>query len=144
MNSASTFDQRILLATAVVFVYLSTGGRHAAKTLIDLGSDNVAILGDLAKKLQMKESPDNSTMTGIGGASVSTQNATVTFRISSHVDETFSTEVTATLMHNITGKLPLVPIQREDWPHLRGIKLADPHYDCPSSVEILLGADVYE
>lgn len=53
-------------------------------------------------------------------------------------------EVTSSTMDKITGDLPVVPVHREDWPHLKGIKFADPHFDHPSPIEVLLGAEVYE
>lgn len=144
VNSTNASNKRVLLATAIVFVYSSSGEKYPAKTLIDLGSDNTVIVGKLATKLGLTKVPDHSKIRGLGDTEVSTRNSSVKFRISSHVDSTFSTEISATVMEKVTGNLPMVPIHREDWTHLRGLKLADPHYDCPSPVEILLGADTYE
>lgn len=53
-------------------------------------------------------------------------------------------DVSTSVMDKITGELPSIPVHREEWPHLTGVKLADPHFDHPSHIEVLLGAEIYE
>lgn len=47
------------------------------------------------------------------------------------------------ILNRITGSLPSNRIQVESWPHLEGLSLADPQYNEPLPIDLLIGADVF-
>ena len=52
--------------------------------------------------------------------------------------------VTAIVVPKVTCHLPLHPIiHKSSWTHLEGITLADPDFNRPGRVDILLGVDIY-
>lgn len=134
----------VLLATAVVHIFSTTGEAITIKALIDQGSENAIIKSSLAKRLGLVRLPYFSNVKGIGDIAVESEPVLFSFRIGSCVIPSFSMDVEAISMEKITGTLPLVPIEKEPWPHLQGLKLADKNFDCPSNIELLLGAEAYE
>lgn len=137
--------KRVLLATATVYIHSATGDKFPVKALIDKGSEAAMISEKLAAKLNLLRKADNSAIKGLGDVPVETSNEIVSFQISSHIDPSFVIDIPeATTMKKITGDLPVVPVLRKEWPHLQGIKLADMHFDRPSSIDILLGAEAFE
>lgn len=134
----------VMLATAVIEIYATSGEIFTVKALIDQGSEHAIIRSRLAKRLGLVRIPDFSTIKGIGDTVVESEPASVNFKIRSAVHSSFTIEVEAISMEKITGDLPSVPIDRKAWPHLQGLKLADLNFDKPSSIDVLLGAEVYE
>lgn len=142
-NATNSSDKRVLLATAIVHVQTSEGETIPVKALIDGGSENAVITNRLVVQLGLEKTRDGTTIKGIGDVEVIREETSVKFKISSHVDTSFSVEVEASTMQKISD-LPFIPIYKKNWSHLSGIKLADPKFDSPSQVDILLGAKVYE
>lgn len=46
-------------------------------------------------------------------------------------------------MSKLTSFLPSVALPQSTWPHLKCLKLADPSFMTPTSIDFILGADVY-
>lgn len=144
VGSSRSSDKQVLLATAIIYVHASNGSKIPAKALIDCGSTNNIICTKLARKLGLQHLPDKSKITGLGDIEVKSEGSSVFLQIASIVDTNFNMEIEATVMNTIAGELPAIPIYSEEWPHLNGIKYADPHFDRPSPIEVLLGAEAYE
>lgn len=144
ISTSNGSEKHVLLATAIVYIHTRSGEKFPVKALIDQGSQNHLIRNSLVMKLKLNTSSDNSTILGFGDMPIIKSNSSVNFKISSHVDSSFSMEIEASSMNKITGELPFIPIHRKDWYHLKGIKLADMHFDRPSPIDLLLGAEAYE
>lgn len=144
LSTAVNVNKKILLATAIIYVYTVNGEKIPAKALVDQGSENTIVSSALAKKLNLNRKPDGTQIVGIGGVEVQSEATAINLKFSSHTDSSFVMEVTSSTMDKISSDLPIIPVHREDWPHLKGIQFADPHFDRPSPIEVLLGAEVYE
>lgn len=143
-SSAINTRKNVLLATAVIYVHASDGQKFVAKALVDPGSQNTIVSTSLVKTLKYLHRKINTLVVGIGDIEVPNKDTAVMLKFSSHLDSTFETEISSIIMDKITGDLPLIPIHREEWPHLKGIQFADPHFDHPSPIEVLLGMEAYE
>lgn len=144
MAESRGLKREILLATAIIFVHTIYGEKIAAKALVDQGSQNTLITAALAKKLGLIGRKKCVEIIGIGDIKVPSQDEMVTLKFSSHTDPSFEMNVSTSVINKISGDLPMIPVHRENWPHLANVKFADPHFDHPSSVEVLLGMEVYE
>jgi len=51
-----------------------------------------------------------------------------------------STDVS--IISNITGSTPQSPLFTEQWAHIQNLPLADPSYNIPGAIDLLLGADL--
>ncbi|XP_037047939.1 uncharacterized protein LOC119082532 [Bradysia coprophila] len=142
-NTIAT-SRTALLATAIVNVETTDGKVIIARALIDEGSNGSLIKLQLARQLGILQAPQNIPIKGVGGMIVQESTSVVRFIVSSRVDTKFKVEVEAFTIKNVSADLPSTQIQRKDWPHLNGLKLADEFYDKSSSIDILLGIEVYE
>ena len=53
-------------------------------------------------------------------------------------------EVEASVLPKVTADLPTIPVASvSDWKHLLGLELADPDYETPALVDILLRGKVF-
>lgn len=143
-SSAIGSDKKVLLSTAVIYVHSSNEKKYIVKALVDPGSQNTIISTKLAKQLRLQQRKNDTVIVGIGDIEVPSTDTSVQLQFSSLVDQKFVSTISSSIMDKISGDTPLIPIHREEWPHLNGIKLADPHFDHPSSIDVLLGMEAYE
>ncbi|XP_018396273.1 PREDICTED: uncharacterized protein LOC108774620 [Cyphomyrmex costatus] len=119
----------IMLSTAVVNVIASDGTSHSCRALLDSGSQASFISRQLAATLGLPLRPLNVTISGVNSTS---SNATMATK-----DED------CIVTERITEKLPLTTSRRGDYNIPRNLKLADPHFNVSSKVDILIGAEIF-
>lgn len=135
-------DQKaILLATAWVAVDDRFGNTHHTRALIDQGSEVLIVTEAFVQQLRLQRSRSDVSIIGVGGTHSGSTRGKVTLNVTS---STTGTEVTA-----VAFVLPRLSLydgsssrHRTDWPHIRGLQLADPQFYNGDSVELLLGAEV--
>ncbi|KAL7290923.1 hypothetical protein TKK_0015650 [Trichogramma kaykai] len=69
--------------------------------------------------------------------------SSVQFTVGSLIESACSIHVPALVVNEIADKLPSRQVMSGNYPHLDGLKLADPHYGKPRKVDLLLGADKF-
>jgi len=129
--------ERVLLATAVVRVINPCGKSSFARVLLDSGSMNNFISTELVNSLSLRQKKTDHVVSGIGGT---TQNITSTawLKIKSCVND-YELNIQALMVKKITGNLPTKFIS-ENGPRPANIILADPLYNVPQKIDILIGA----
>ncbi|XP_045540079.1 uncharacterized protein LOC123722413 [Papilio machaon] len=126
---------------ALVKAVDSQGAVHAARMLLDNGSTANFITQSLCGKLGLSRRSASSTVTGINNnTSHITQSCSLTFE-SYHSD--YRLTVDCLILPKITNALPSSFIHIENIPLPTGISLADPTFNEPSVVDILVGAEVF-
>lgn len=131
----------ILLATASVGVLNNNGALVPARAVLDSGSQVSLITQRLTKKLQYPTYNKNISIYGVSGQI--NVNESIDIKIVSTVDSSKSFEVTCSVTNFISTKLPQFPLVANRLHIPCSIVLADPAYDVPDHVDILLGADIY-
>ncbi|XP_049886960.1 uncharacterized protein LOC126381519 [Pectinophora gossypiella] len=134
----------VLLATAMVKVQSYNGTTYYLRALIDQGSQGSFVTESAAQFLGLKKIPINCKINGLGddGRSLNSNNM-VLFNAHSRYNPDFETPVKAYVLKTLTRMLPAREVQHENWPHLHQLPLADPTYNKPGKVDLLLGAEVY-
>ena len=96
----------------------------------------------LAQLLRLPHHRRFASIAGIGGISHnSSSQSVVHFNVSSTSNVV---EVEAVVLPKLTSDLPLRPVDlKQKWHHLTGLQLADPHFGSPSSIDLLLGVDIF-
>ncbi|XP_073959790.1 uncharacterized protein [Choristoneura fumiferana] len=137
-------SKHTLLPTAIVNVESKTGQYRSARALLDQGSQASFVTEAIVQGLGLKKTSANLTVTGVGGDQRSIlSKAVVTLKIQSLTDPNFKMEVKCFVLTNITTVLPERKMEVPDWVQLKGLCLADPSFDSPNKIDILLGAEVY-
>lgn len=141
ISSPSSF-RNVLLATAMVNIQSSDNQWHRARALIDQGSEICLISDPLAQLLELPRNTSSITVQGVG-TQPNKANSSVTMKIKSIYGNKPPIPVFAIVLPQLTSLLPSEKIKVDHWPHLNYLQLADPTYNEPGKIDLLLGADVF-
>ncbi|XP_026738691.1 uncharacterized protein LOC113501692 [Trichoplusia ni] len=116
------------------------GSMQSFRALFDTGSQSNFITEKAVKRLSLPLSPTNDNVSGIGDASapilgditclIGTKDK-ILFKLNLHVIST------------ICGDQPIAKLNTSGWTHIESKPLADPGFDLPGPIDILLGAEVF-
>lgn len=139
-----SISSNILLMTCQVMVE-TPQGVIKARALLDTGSSASFVSERLAQSLRLRRFMQNAKIYGIAGLPHSDGKQSVTqFLVSSAHSAGRRHNVNAFIIPQITGDLPICPITPEqNWKHLEGLTLADPKYNRPGRIDLLLGVGVF-
>lgn len=132
----------VLLATARVMVLDKFGIPHQARALIDPSSETSLASESLAQRLQLSRKSAAVTIFGVGGRKTATSNGRVQLTINSRVGPA-SFSISALVLPRLTAYGGKIDTDRNSWPHLQDLELADPDFLKQDPIDLLLGADVY-
>ncbi len=121
----------------------ANGHKQKGRALIDTGSSVSFITSRLANALQAKKIPKITSIVGIQRAQVP-NSSHVNLILSRLTGTATSVKMTAVVVDKITSDLPIqkLPNIRQS-PVLKGLHLADPDFDLPGRINLLLGMDCY-
>jgi hypothetical protein len=138
----STGASTALLATALVPIKDEAGNVTLLRALVDPGSQATFLSERAAQMLRLKRSPVTGTVTGVGATTTTVKHAAYVELLSRH-EGSFRLKVKLYIMSTrLTTQLPARTISTSTWPHLQGLLLADPSFNQPGRVDMLLGVDV--
>nr|XP_046476830.1 uncharacterized protein LOC124216393 [Neodiprion pinetum] len=134
----------VLLATVqLIASNPETGGRIIARALLDQGSESSFVTESLAQQLRLRRHQATIPIIGVGAHQSAVTRGIATLQLQSRAHTSFSCQVEALVLPRLTSYLPSFRLLIEDWPHLRGLNLADPSFAHPSQIDVILGADIY-
>lgn len=144
-NAAAGPSSKSVLKTCRVVVHAPDGSAAEARALLDSGSTASFVLERLFQSLSLARSRQSTKLHGIAGLTHSSPiQAIASFDISPVHDTTRKLSLTAVIVPKITCDLPLHPIPCViQWKHLTGLRLADPHFNCPGKVDLVLGVEIF-
>lgn len=132
----------VLLATAQVKLLGPNGNSIVARALIDQGSEISFISEYLVQTLHLKRTSSSISLVGIGGCQSLNTRGMVSITLKS-LSKDNSCALSAHILPKLTSDLPSMKPNQTTWPHIKGLKLADPNFMNPSSIDLILGADIY-
>ena len=134
----------ILLMTCQVMVKGPNGTSVQARALLDSGSEALFMTERLAQQLHLprRRSP---MVACLGGVTPQIKpKGLVIVRVTGKCEAGRVHTIEALVLPRITPNIPAAPVQtRQTWTHLVGLPLADPDYEIPKAVDLLLGAEVF-
>lgn len=134
----------ILLSTALVTCTDGQDNSIVVRALLDSGSEASFVSERVAQTLKLPRRHVHVKVMGVQGASSGAAKQSVTMTIGSPRDDSVRLQLPAVfVLPRLTSVLPSRQVQRHDWPHLKGLDLADPQFDQPAKVDAIFGADVY-
>ncbi|CAK1584061.1 unnamed protein product [Parnassius mnemosyne] len=136
----SNNKSQVLLATALVKAETKNGSFMTLRSLLDQGSQASFITESAVQLLGLKKETSKSVIFGVGSECNSKH--VVHIKLQSIHDPTFNIKVSAHVLTKLTTFLPerQVDIQLYYMPKMR---LADPNFNVPNKIDLLLGAEVY-
>ncbi|CAB3252760.1 unnamed protein product [Arctia plantaginis] len=142
MKAESTHNQ-VILATARVVVTAGDGSTHELRALIDQGSQASFVTESTAQILNLKRVAIHGTVTGISNDTSVKIKSMVNIKLHSIYDNTQKIETQAYALSKITSLIPSQEVPMVPWPLLQNLSLADPYFQRPGTIDLLLGADVH-
>lgn len=133
----------VLLGTVLVHVKDDSGTSHTVRGLIDSASQISAITTDCASRLGLKISKWTAPISGLSGQSVPRVSGMTTCKVSSRSKGLPEFSVKAWVLPRITIDLPARQLPSMIHNKCANLDLADPRFDVPAPIELLLGADVF-
>ncbi|XP_054260025.1 uncharacterized protein LOC128984709 [Macrosteles quadrilineatus] len=136
-------ENTVLLATALIVVKSSEGKTLVCRGVLDSAAQSTFITQRCAQSLGIKRSHANKTLiNGISSAQVKTKGLThVTLQsLSGYV---LASSHPVFILDNITPDLPRAKITPEVRSQMQHLMLADPTFDKPAPIDVLIGADLF-
>lgn len=138
--SRSLSNTTVLLATAIVQVQDASGSMQSFRALFDTGSQSNFITESAVNRLKLKWSQTAARVSGLGETAASIL-GNVTCRIGTN-DKTFF-ELDLHVLSKICGDQPIANLNTSGWSHIAELPLADPGFDIPGPIDLLLAADIF-
>lgn len=135
-------DYDVLLATAMIQAQNEDGKYIELRALIDQGSTATFISEDAVQRLRVKRTKNTTTITGIGATDAGKSQGCSNIKLKPRYPSSFNVSVEALIMRKLTSFAPGNLTGRQ-WNHTNGLVLADPNYDKPGKIDIILGADIF-
>ncbi|KAF0724709.1 Uncharacterized protein FWK35_00038057, partial [Aphis craccivora] len=133
----------VLLGTALIHVRDYCGRAQPIRALIDSASQVSVMTLACADRLGLKRSQWTTPITGLSGVQVPKLNGVVKCTIAPRYDDNTKIQVTAWVLPTITTNMPSRHLPKHCKHKFSHLALADPSFDLPAPVELLLGADVF-
>lgn len=130
-----------LVSTALVDVSDSQGNLNVCRVLLDNGSQSNYITERFALKLNSQKNPINVKVGGLG-LSQTFISKSVNTTIKSRFNK-FEKVLEFLIVPQITCKLPSIPVNRNLLKIPQHFKLADPEFDKPADIDLLLGVELF-
>lgn len=140
-SSQNTTSCHVLLSTAIVSVVDSRGRERKARVLLDNGSSGNFVTDAFCAELGLSREGKCSTVSGINTiTSKSTQSCHITLQ---SLNSNYKVDLECSILPQITKTLPASYIDTTNIPIPYGLHLADPTFNVPSAIDILVGAEVF-
>jgi hypothetical protein len=136
--TSSIGNKIVLLATAVIEVKDVRGNFHRVRVILDNCSQGSFITQKCLRRLGLRFTPSKMHVKGInpGGESISPGFSECLIRPRNSSIE--QQKIIAHVLPNITGDQPSNPVDISRWKHISNLNLADPEFNRPHHIEMLL------
>lgn len=133
--------KQVLLMTALVNVVSKSGRIHKLRALLDSGSQVNLVSETAVKALALPKYTTHVPVIGVGGLKSQIKHR-VLLRMSSDYSD-FMSDVDCLVTTKVTGRIPSIPVDVSNWNFPPGIVLADPNFNTPCEVDLLIGAELF-
>ncbi|XP_076302125.1 uncharacterized protein LOC143220345, partial [Lasioglossum baleicum] len=132
----------VILATALISVG-AHGRVRTVRALIDPCSEVTLVSESLVQTLRASRKSCSHVVVGAGANPTATVRGKATLTIAPRDQSSICRTVEALILPRLTHYRPPGHHGSHTWPHIAGLKLADPDTTSTQPIELLLGADVY-
>ncbi|KAJ8957790.1 hypothetical protein NQ317_005821 [Molorchus minor] len=140
---SGTDSTSVLLSTARVEVLDIRGHYQIIRAIIDTGSQTSLITQKCANRLGLPRRKIHSEIHGIGSTDVHSQLGCVYISLRPLGKPNSDLTADAIILPRICSDLPGKLLPKDGWSHIRNLTLADPDFDKPGNIDLLLGADLF-
>lgn len=133
----------VFLSTALLRVINpKTNKECVVRALLDSGSQSSFITESLKQTLGLDALPTNIKVIGIGNTNSSSVSERSIVQFQS-TNSDFKVTLSCSVLREITGDLPKVHVDLKEFKFPPKIMLADPSFNTPAPIDVLIGADIF-
>lgn len=143
-NTTNNELSNSFLATVLLKCKNKQGDYIIIRAMIDPGSQATFTTEEVAQKLQVKREKVIVDINGFAEAMAGTSKSMTSIQVQAISDPKFNTVLNALILKKLSNPMPKEEFDVEKWPHLKNIKLADPQYNKPGPIDMVIGVDSYE
>lgn len=132
----------VLLATVQALLITPVSDTCQVRLLLDSGSELSFITNKLANRFQLIRQRSTILLTGIGNTAAGRSKGLCQFALQSIYSDA-RIQVQAHILPSLTTTLPSYEVDCSSWSHLKGLQLADPNYNVPGNIDIILGSVLF-
>ena len=141
-TTTGSLSSNKLLMTCQVLATGPTGKAMPIRGLLDSGADISAVTTKVAKQLGLRKLGTTVSVSSYGDV-MQPASPSVSLTIDSIHAKPWQAGIEAVVVDKITGTIPRSKATSvREHPCMQGLQLADPHFDLPGRVDLLLGVDV--
>lgn len=134
----------VLLGTAMVRVRDELGNHHAVRVLIDSGSQISAVTSAFVTRLGLQRRKCHTQIVGLAQQPVAHVKGATSCTVLPHDNSDFEFNCDELIiLPRITSLMPANPLPATVRQHYKQFKLADPNFDVPARVDMLIGGDIF-
>ncbi|XP_045452660.1 uncharacterized protein LOC123661764 [Melitaea cinxia] len=142
VNFSNKNSNQVLLSTAQVYILNPiTKEPLKVRALLDSGSQSSFITKSLQQKLSINSNPISINVIGIGHSDNQIKESCV-IQLKS-IYNNYKTKLNCLVLSRLTGNLPKAPINIQQLNIPSHLRLADPDFNQPAPIDILIGADLF-
>lgn len=137
-------DTTVLLGTAIVRIIDSDGTMHSVRALLDSGSQVSAITSECVARLGLSRSKSRTEVVGLSQQVVTAVKGVTHFNFCPmHTEKPEFSARNVVILSQITSLMPNTRLCSDVRARFHHLPLADPEFDVPAKVEVLIGGDLY-
>ncbi|KAG8232263.1 hypothetical protein J437_LFUL011750 [Ladona fulva] len=141
VNSHSTY--LTVLGTAFVHVRNGNGSIVPLRIMVDSGSQVLAISSAAVTRLNLPVSPYHGSLFGLSQTPLRRPEGCVLLSLSPLHNSSPVLNTKAVVLPHLTSKLPPVPLPSFIRSRVSHLHMADPEFDKPDSMDLILGVDLF-
>lgn len=142
-NLTNTNSNYVLLCTALVDIRNIDGDFIRLRALIDQGAQHSIITERAHQRLKLKSISICVGEKPMGESQYKIVIRGLNLTMHSIIDPNYTVQSTCAIIPSITSDLPLFPLKISQLHHIHDLLLADPHFDTPGPIDLLLAGDVH-
>lgn len=144
VSTSALSSSEVLLSTALIEIFNPCNNRkETVRALLDCGSQSSYISEDLKSRLELPSLPlTATTILGIGNTELKCVPGRCTAQIKS-LSDSYTAKLDFLVLKEITDSLPRNYVDASQLKIPSSMRLADPTFNIPSQVQVLLGADIF-
>ncbi|KAL4131322.1 hypothetical protein QTP88_008654 [Uroleucon formosanum] len=143
-SGTSHSDIRVVLATALIRIRDISGADVLIRVLLDSGSQVSAITTECAKRLGLTRFKTQTEVVGLAQQRVKPIKSSTSYDfVPLTTDESTFTATNVTILNKITTLMPNKKLPNSVRKRYGHLQLADPDFDTPGPIDMLIGGDLY-
>lgn len=139
---SDTENYTVLLSTLQINVLDATGNPVTVRCILDSGSQINVVTNSLVQKLKLNSINSTNNIQGLSNLTLRS-NGMTNLTVLSPDKQIENIKLQAVILPKVCSEMPQVKLSSKNWDYIKNLKLADPTFDIPGPIDVLLGNPIF-